>query len=223
MENCQKILIVAATRQEILPLLEFLIGNLEQQDDFSFRKDGKQIDVLITGVGMMATAYHLGSQLSIKKYDLVLNIGIAGTFRRDWALGTVVQIVSEELSQLGAEKADSSFVDVFELGLLGANDFPFNDGKLVNTTIIPDVPKAKGVTVSTTSGSNNTIKNIVDRYQPDIESMESAAFFYACLQKGLKFMAFRAISNYVEPRNKDNWKIGLAVQRVNDFIISFLF
>ena len=38
------------------------------------------IDVLVTGVGMVATAYHLGRTLLQNHYDFAINIGICGAF-----------------------------------------------------------------------------------------------------------------------------------------------
>ncbi len=48
--------------------------------------------------------------------------------------------------------------------------------------------------------------------------MEGAAFFYACLMTQAPFLQIRAISNYVEPRNKDNWNIPLAIDRLNEVL-----
>jgi len=44
------------------------------------------IDFLVTGVGMTATAYSLTKRLSQRKYDLVINIGVAGSFRPEISL-----------------------------------------------------------------------------------------------------------------------------------------
>ncbi|HRR11988.1 MAG TPA: hypothetical protein P5139_08260, partial [Tenuifilum sp.] len=53
-----------------------------------------------------------------------------------------------------------------------------------------------------------------------IETMESAAVFYVCLKLGKPFFCLRAVSNYVEPRNRQNWKIDIAVQNLwNELVL----
>ena len=79
---------VAATKAEIEPVLEM--------------EKPESLDVLITGAGMVATAFHMGQKLNQKAaYDLILNIGIAGTWDRDLALGTVVNVVEDSIYELG--------------------------------------------------------------------------------------------------------------------------
>lgn len=41
--------------------------------------------------------------------------------------------------------------------------------------------------------------------------MEGAAFFYACLSAGVPCAQVRAVSNYVERRNRAAWKLGDAI------------
>jgi len=57
---------------------------------------------------------------------------------------------------------------------------------------------------------------------PVTESMEGAAFFYACKQAGVPCLQIRAVSNYVEKRNRDAWQIGLAIKNLNSFAAEFL-
>jgi len=52
--------------------------------------------------------------------------------------------------------------------------------------------------------------------------MEGAAFFYACEKAGVKAMQIRAVSNYVEKRNRDNWQIGPAIKNLNNFAVELL-
>jgi futalosine hydrolase len=52
--------------------------------------------------------------------------------------------------------------------------------------------------------------------------MEGAAVLYSCEQTGIPCLQVRSISNYVEPRSKESWKIDLAVKNLNDWAIRFL-
>ena len=51
----------------------------------------------------------------------------------------------------------------------------------------------------------------IRRFQPQVESMEGAAFMYACATADVPFAHVRAVSNFVEPRNRAAWKIQEAI------------
>ncbi|SFA49537.1 futalosine hydrolase [Pedobacter suwonensis] len=202
-----KTLVVAATKAE----LTFLYQHFNLPDtDFV---ESKNFDLLITGVGMVATAFALGRYLS-SKYSLVVNLGIAGSFDRDIALGTVLNITEDTFAELGAENEDE-FLTIVDLGF-GENHYTSTTAENIN------LPTVSGITVNCVTGSEKSIKNLINRLNPTTESMEGAAVFYACKQLNIKSLQIRSISNYVEPRNKDNWKIGLAIKNLNDWAIAFI-
>lgn len=202
-----KTLIVAATKAE----LTFFYQHFNLPDaDFV---ESKNFDLLITGVGMVATAFSMGKYLS-SKYSLVVNFGIAGSFDRDIALGTVLNITEDTFAELGAENGNE-FLTISDLGF-GENHYSPKTQKSLN------LPTAKGITVNCVTGSEKSIKNLIKRLNPTTESMEGAAVFYAGKQLNIDCLQIRSISNYVEPRNKDNWKIGLAIKNLNDWAIAFV-
>ncbi len=171
---------------------------------------------MITGVGLPLTAYSLGKILGQKKYDLAINAGIAGAFNREMKIGTVVEVVSDCFADLGVENADGSFTSVFTMDLIASNQPPFTKGELLNPYPGHFLPAAKGLSVNRVHGSAQSIKQVRSRYPlADIETMEGAAFFYACLLESQKFLAIRAISNHVEPRNRDQWDIPQAIKNLN--------
>nr|WP_315419162.1 futalosine hydrolase [uncultured Pedobacter sp.] len=202
-----KTLIVAATKAELT--FFYLHFNLPDGDFV----ESKNFDLLITGVGMVATAFALGKHLS-SKYSLVVNFGIAGSFDREIALGTVLNITEDTFAELGAENGDE-FLTISNLGF-GENHYSPKTQKNLN------LPIAKGITVNCVTGSEKSIKNLIKRLNPTTESMEGAAVFYAGKQLNIDCLQIRSISNYVEPRNKDNWKIGLAIKNLNDWAIAFV-
>ena len=63
---------------------------------------------------------------------------------------------------------------------------------------------------------------MVERLNPQLESMEGAAFFYACEEYKLPCLQIRAVSNYVEKRNRANWDIPLAIKNLNNFAIEMI-
>jgi hypothetical protein len=85
---------------------------------------GHDIDVLTTGVGMVATAAWSSRVLAMREYDVALNLGVCGSFDPTIPAGAVVQVVSEELPEMGAE-ADEAFLTLHDLKLLARTIFRF--------------------------------------------------------------------------------------------------
>lgn len=219
-----KVLLVSATPFEIQPLRASLNEHFERISDYYFKKNKLEIQLLITGVGMTYTAFALGNALARQPYDLAVNAGIAGAFNRELEPGAVVHVVSERFADVGVEEADGSFTDVHELGLMDPDLFPFRQGELINehADAYSFLPKCNGLTVNKVHGSQDSIQAIRRKYRADVETMEGAAFFLACLLSGVPFLEIRAVSNYVEPRNKDAWDIPLAIENLNSMLISLL-
>ncbi|WP_257658391.1 futalosine hydrolase [Parapedobacter lycopersici] len=202
MENT---LIIAATAAEIAPFMQLPAG----------QRQG--MDVLITGVGMVATAFALGKQLTVNHYDLLLNVGICGSFNRDIPLGEVVHVHRDTFAELGAEDG-AQFVDSETLGL--ATHTYYSEHR-INHPEINRLHQCKGITVNRVHGDEQAIEAVVSRIHPDTESMEGAAVFYAAHHAGLPAVQVRAVSNYVERRNKNSWRIPLAIENLNRWLITF--
>ena len=206
-----KILLVAATSAEISILTEHF-----QLAEAEFMRT-ERFDILITGVGMTATAFALGKHLSAR-YNLVLNLGIAGSFDPGIPLGTVLNVTTDELSELGAENK-GAFLTIEELGFGKSSHQAHNN--LLHSAL-SELRKVKGITVNTVHGTLQSINDIKKRLNPITESMEGAAVLYCCEKEGIPCLQIRSISNYVEPRNKEGWKIGLAIKNLNEWAIGFL-
>ena len=202
-----KLLLVAATKAELNKVIEHY--NLQGKDFMNHVK----FDTLITGVGMTVSAFALGKYLDKKNYSLVLNVGIAGSFDQNIPLGSLVNIETDIFAELGAEDHDN-FISIDELGFGKSNfnaSYPYQE-----------LPKVKGITVNKVHGNASSIEKTLKSFNPQTESMEGAAVFYACNMSNIPCMQIRSISNYVEPRNKENWQISLAIKNLNDWIINFI-
>jgi futalosine hydrolase len=203
-----KILVTAATLRE----LQFInhIGD---------------ITVANTGTGIASTVYNL-SKLLKNRYDMALNIGIAGSFSEKLNTGDVVTVYSETFGDFGVA-TKNGFFTCFEENIINANMFPFVDGILISENakhISRDlsIPLVKGLTNNTVSGEEKLIKKMKDKFSPDIETMEGAAFFYVCLMENVPFVEIRSISNTVEPRDKSKWNISLAIKNLSDKVNAYL-
>lgn len=221
-----KILLVAATRAEIAPFAD-RISNSQQADQVQLNHH--ELDILITGVGMVATAYTLGRHLSLNHYDLAINAGIAGSFDFTIAIGEVVQINEDVFAELGAEDGDE-FISLKELGFGDINysavpgrDYENDIQKLAHNFKIPDhIKNVKAITVNKVHGHEFSIAKTLSRVSAQVESMEGAAFFYACNETSTPCLQIRSISNYVERRNKEKWNMPLAIAKLNDLLYRML-
>jgi futalosine hydrolase len=171
--------------------------------------------VLVSGVGMVATASWCSKILSLERFDVALNLGVCGSFNPDLEPGTVVNVVSDRLVELGAEDGDS-LLTIQQLNLLDEDEFPFKGGKLVNDSppsiaALRDLEAVAGITVNTVHGNERSIAHVTERFHPDVESMEGAAFMYCCLIHEVPFAQIRAVSNIVERRNRAAWKLDVAI------------
>ena len=205
-----KTLVVAATHAEIQGL--FTHYGLSEA---SFT-EASGFDILITGVGMTATAFALGRTLSTK-YNLVLNLGIGGCFNRDIPLGQLINVTSDTFAELGAEDNDT-FLPIDELG--------FGKGSYSSTphtlTVPGNLKEGSGITVNTVHGNTESISRIEQRLHPLIESMEGAALHYVCRETATPFLQIRALSNYIGERNKANWKIQEAIGNLNEVLVKYI-
>ncbi len=186
-----KILLVVATQQEII------------KDKF------KDCNVLITGMGMVNTSIKITEELLQNKYDLVINMGVAGSFSKDYIVGDVVEVVEDNFSEFGFEDGND-FVQFFGF------ETKYNFAAKTN------LQKVKGITVNTVHGNEKSISEIVKRLSPDVESMEGAAAFKVCNKFVVPCIQIRAISNNVEKRNKANWNMPLAIHNLNNQVAKII-
>ena len=175
---------------------------------------------------MVATGVWTARVLAQQHYELALNVGLCGSFTTRFPPEAVVHVVSDRLAELGAED-DESFLTIHELQLLGENESPFDGGAIVNGTppenaALENLPRANGITVSTVHGNVRSIAAVVARVNPDIESMEGAAFMYACRVAGVPFAQVRAVSNMVEKRNRPAWRVAEAIQKLGRTVVEIL-
>jgi futalosine hydrolase len=91
-----KILIVAATWMEV-KLIADELELIEKIDDKinRYHYAGNDIDILIAGIGITATTFHLTSILHKNSYELALNAGIAGSWNKNLKIWEIVNVISE--------------------------------------------------------------------------------------------------------------------------------
>jgi len=203
-----QILLIAATEHEIR---QELIAN-------------SGVDLLITGVGCPATLYHLQKRLQQIDYDMVIQAGIAGTFNDLLKPGQTALVKEDGFGDLGTEEKEE-FMPIFKTGLAGENDFPFEKGRLVNTHPVLDLsalPKVNAITVNKVSDSMLQKQQLLQHFDPQLESMEGAALHYVCLQEKIPFVQIRSVSNTVGERDRSKWKMREAIEALNHELLSLV-
>jgi futalosine hydrolase len=200
------ILVVAATEMEIAP----------------FIAENNEIEILITGVGAPACMYALTKKLLQHKYDLVIQAGIAGTFKNQFALGETYAVKTDLFADLGIQEGNN-FYSLFDGGFLQPDVLPFTKGLLQNKgENYFGLKLANAITINTVSDSLLQTELYKKKYDADIESMEGAAFHYACIQEAVSFLQIRSISNFVGERVKTNWKMKESIESLNENLIKIV-
>ncbi len=210
-----KLLLIAATEFEIQPILN---------EQAIIVEEDKKFDVMISGIGMQSTIYHLTKKLLQEKYDIVIQAGIAGAFSKKIKRGEVILVKQDSFGDLGIEE-NGEFKTLSDINFDGENKFPFENGMLINKYDISRITQLKlvnGVTVNKITDRKKVTKQMKKKFNAEIESMEGAALHYVCLQQGIKFLQLRSISNYVGVRDKLKWKMETAIENLNSELIRII-
>jgi futalosine hydrolase len=199
-----RILLVTATAMEVAPVASAI---------------GSRVDLLTTGIGMVATAVACARALTKTSYDLAIDVGICGAFDRSLPPGSVVHVTEDRIAELGAEDGDG-FLTMADLQLPAEERF-VNVAPPTNAALAM-LPAVRGITVNTVHGNPSSIDAIVARCRPQVETMEGAAFMSACLAAGAPFAQVRAVSNFVERRNRDAWRMADAIANLGAATLNIL-
>ncbi len=210
-----RILFTAATAEE-LHCAEIAYERISPSDAALLK-----VVFAVTGIGVTATCYHLTKILNPalpserEPYDLVVNIGLAGSYSKEFPIGSVAHVTVEQFGDMGIETR-GGFQTLFDYAMLDANTLPFVDGLLKVRDHYPvtgpleGVKDANGITFQTITGIREHNLRRLESFSPHIESMEGAAFFYVCLMEKVPFIELRAVSNEVGERDKSRWDIRTA-------------
>ncbi len=178
-----------------------------------------------SGIGMLAASFALTKLAMEDKPDLIIQVGIAGTFDTSQTLGSVVVINEETIGDLGVEE-DGKWKDLFDLKLEKSSYHPFEKRKLPNQWLtkynLLGLKEVSGITVNEISTNQERIQKIIKKYNPTIESMEGAALHYVARETNIPFIQIRAISNYIGERDKSNWQMKLAIDNLNQTLIQYI-
>lgn len=218
-EPRRRVLVIAAEQDEL---------NCAQRayEDLNARQKAQlRVDFLLSGIGTNHSSYALTKHLlsSPKKhYDLLLDIGIAGSYDTlKYPLGAVAFVSREYFADLGFQLQDK-FRDLFESRLLNPEAHPFSSGGIQRQssnlsaleTWVKQHPIAHGATVQTVTGITARGETIRQHYPVEIESMEGASIYYVARMEQLACLEIRSISNVVGETQQSRWNIPLALEKL---------
>lgn len=203
----------------------FSVGPVRAGKVKHFRCGTAGIHLLVGGVGMMETAFHLATALRDIPVHHAIQAGIAGAFDRKLNIGDIVRVDSQRYGDLGTRDS-SGFSDVFDLGLTGRNEPPFENAAVRNSgpgrALHDDLEAVGSITVNQVTTEPADIDRLVGKYGPEVESMEGLAFHYACSRASVSYAEIRSVSNYIAPKAEAQWNIPKAVETLNDYLIAWL-
>lgn len=212
-----KILVTAATGKECMIANESMLQSSHQmKGDIHFH---------VSGVGIPATLFSIAHEIEIQKPTLVIQVGIAGCFNIHENIYPTYVIKNEVFADIGVEE-NGEWKDVFDMGFLEKNIFPYTEKRLENPWLekynLLKLPAVAAITVNEATTRNERIGQYVKKYNPFLESMEGAALHYVCLMKSIPFIQLRTISNVVGDRHKKNWQIKPAIEHLNAALIKYI-
>lgn len=198
-----KILITAATDRE----MNFFRRELALDE-------AKKLSLAVTGVGLLSTMYNLIKVTQESNPDIIIQLGIAGTFSNEIAVGKAFAVKTECTAEMGVWE-NEKYTDIFDMGLVAESEPPYEQKKLINPHIhllsAAGVLSVNAITVNRITTNPEDIALYKHHYNLDIESMEGAALHYIGLSAQIPFIQIRGISNLVGERNKNHWRIGEAM------------
>ena len=212
-----RVIITAATNLE-------LDGSAKKASQL-FKKSKLKISFHATGIGMLASGVKLTQLATSYQPDLIIQMGIAGSYIKTEPLGKIWVVTSETIADLGVREK-GIFIDLFDSQLIKENEAPFKKRKLINQAVklfnVLKTDTAAAVTINEITTSPKRIKEIIEAHNPVLESMEGAALHYVGGITKTPFMQVRAVSNYVGERNKAKWKLKESIDQLEAYVLTYL-
>lgn len=214
-----RVIITAATVGEWMPAFTSL------NDLYTEKSTRFKVQFYQSGVGMLASAVALTRLALEDRPDLIVQMGIAGSFTPAIEPGKVVVVNQEMLGDTGVEEGDV-WKDLFDLKLEKSSYHPYEKRKLPNPWLnkynLLQLPEVDAITVNQVSTGSARIAQLIKKYKPELESMEGAALHYIGRETGIPFIQIRAVSNMVGERDKSKWLMKESLTNLNQTVIQYV-
>jgi futalosine hydrolase len=185
-----------------------------------------RVSVVLTGIGAVNTAYALTHYLATQpRPSLVIQTGIAGAYVPSGVrVGSVVLADTEIYGDLGvmttggwrpAEEMGIPLVEARGAHPPRFNYFPFDPDLVARASAVCGSLIARTgpfLTLSQVTGVRTLGDALHARFGALCESMEGAAAAHVCALHDVPFLEVRGISNLVEDRNREVWRVKEAAE-----------
>ena len=193
-------------------------------------------DLVITGIGPVNAAHALTQYLATKpKPSVVIQTGIAGAYvPAGIPVGSVVLADTEIYGDLGVLTPEGwQPMEAIGIPLVAAsgdqparfNYFPLDPQLVARAQAIGGsliARTGKFLTLSIVTGVQILGDELYERFDAICESMEGAAAAQVCAIYGVPFLEVRGISNLVEDRNRDAWKLKEAADAAQQVVLRLI-
>ena len=179
------------------------------------------VKVIVTGVGPVNAAHAVTIAAIQDQPTEIMICGVGGAYPGSGLqVGDVVCAEMECYGDLGAS-SPTGFLDMKALGFpVIASPGPiYNDLPML---IQPIERRAKFVTVSTCTGTDDAARSIAARTGGAIENMEGAAVAHVGYLLGIGVGEVRGISNLVTNRDTKSWRLQDAADAAQEAVLSWI-
>lgn len=185
----------------------------EVQYLYSTRFLQHDIDVAFVGESVFEVNYKITKAIQ-QKYHLALKVGFCDSLKADLVVGTVVNVIKEKPILLNAIGKD-----VYESGMLNANDYPHFKGAFVNMNnsymnVFLDLKKVVSGTL--TSIPSNELQS---KYALDTITSNGIGFVYPCMFERQPFYQVNVVKRNLASGVADE---EMARKVINEILIDIL-
>jgi len=170
-----------------------------------------RVRTVVTGVGQVNVAHALTLAIEQQRPSGIIVVGIGGAYPGSGlSIGDVACAESETYGDLGVETPDG----FLELTEFLRSSYPLQ--------LFPAPRRARFVTVSTCTGTDELSTRIQTRTQGSVESMEGAAAAQIAARYGIPMGEIRGISNLTGRRDRASWKVKEAAHAAQSELLAWL-
>ena len=183
--------------------------------------DRRDVKILVTGVGPVNAAHAVTLAITQHRPSEIVVCGVGGCYPESGLqIGDVVCADIECYGDLGAS-SPNGFLDMRALGFpVVAGPTPiYND---LPMQILPLDRRAKFVTVSTCTGTDDAARSIEQRTGGAVENMEGAAVAHVAHLHGIPVGEIRGISNVVTNRDTKSWRLKDAATASQEALLAWI-
>lgn len=202
------LLVAAATENEIGPLKQFFA-------------DSGNLEILVSGMGPVATAANLSRYMALNGSNIhgVINIGVGGAYVDSGLKLLDICLAQQDVFGDSGICMHDEILD-FEPGLSQLNSPLLLNAELAahskNILYGHDIAfkEANFVTVNCCSGTKKRGDYLRRKFAAGCENMEGAAVAMVCNTFNIPCVELRCISNMVADRNTADWRLEEAIDKI---------